>query len=911
MDRTTKRPRSPGAGRRWKAPKTDDEYVLLEDNEGMFRVEQGASAHPTLPRGRIILSATTHRLFAQREDNSVTEITTNDGTQFFAFARPSDPDQAPMPPLDIPYFIERCNCSDSTKRTMANHYHQSSEKERVGMEMFLENLGWPSDEQLSKITPPVLLKFYLGIDHSTLVTPQTLNTAAKVEEVLIDVESATDPLGIVVEKCAELFYDRAYTPGLTLTSGSRIKRPIVAPYLAVVQGSGVGKTTALYELASHFQHSSFLLLSEDPIKLLPAGAPKDEIRRNSQTFREMVEPICEITYPGDALKSMEEVVAFTITLCNSSSGITKRETGMTGNKSTTLLVIDEASWLVGKICAFNKSQKYNAFRLFQKALRVHCLKNPADRLVVVVADTISGVGNFVPTEYKLPNHLREDFHEQVALNLFPVVHFPLYFDVHAKQAKDLKFRSLESFQSYGRPLWKNNSSYNLIIQKVSGKLNPEQKDMALLGTRLPMRILQSQLASDLIGHSTALCTFVSANREIIRCKYPSEPIVAEAVASEKDLAEMVIPLRNALLCRHIESGRVGELVAQFLLLQAFDLCARGKCRRGIREQFLKTHNNHVTLNSLLAHFAQPKTVEVMGLSEEYCVFFNHFQEIETDVTPQILSQALHRGCALMLKEGARGADLAVPLYLNTDESGDEPVGTLWIQVKNVENLAAGDVVPIMEANRGSNVMCGSQEQYIASIDHRDQVSVGLLLSLHPDSNVRESCCPLAHQPVRDSTFSKKDFEAAWPSERKFPTGWNLLGDALELEPLLQTELKENLLSRTSSKANKWNALLSRRKGEEEVDLCSLVTLKELVEGAEWREHTAGLCVGFKSISTDSALSLTLEQLERVLKAIRLKKARPFDRSEQIAQSSGYVESLISDLENLSVRLPQDLDEEDQ
>ena len=890
---------SPGAGPPSKASKSDDPYILVEeDNGGTIRIEESTSsadAHPTSLRGRNVLS--THRLFAQKKDKSVTEITAGGDVQYFAFPHPPALDPAP-PALEIPHCIARCNCSDLAKTTMAKHFHQLSEAAAAIMEEILSEMDWPTDTELSGLMR--VNKKALGIENLNLVSPQDFKVVATAEEDLINVESATIPLGVVVEKCAELFYDRAYKLGGALESKSHIIRPIAAPYLAVVQGSGVGKTTALYELAVQFQHSAFLLLSEDTTKLLPAGAPKNAILSNSKKFREMVELICNAHFPSTAMEGMASVITFAIELCNSSSGITKRDTDEPENTKIKLLVIDEAGWLVGKICASSsKSGEYNAFRLFRKALMIYCLAHPADRLVVVVADTISGVGNFVPTKYKLPDHLRVTYHNQVALNLFPVAHFPLYFDVHAERARELEFRSLASFQSYGRPLWKNSNEFHFIIQKVIGSLSTELKDMALLGTRLPMKVLQSQLASDLIGHSTALCTFVSADRDIVRCKYPSEPIVAEAVASERDLADMVIPLRNALLCRHVESGRVGELVAQFLLLQAFDLCALGKSPE--RKSFLETDNNHVTLNSLLAHFAQPHAVAAMGLPEEFCVFFNHFQEIETHVTPQILSQALHRGCALMLKEGARGADLAVPLYSSTAESTGETVGTLWIQVKNVASLAEGELTTIMNANRGSNVMCDSQEQYIASIGYREQVSVGLLLSLHPSSMVGESSREKAKQPVRDSTFSKKDFRTAWPHERKkFPSDWDVLTLANRLGESSRNLLKKNVLSGRSSSANKWNALLLHRTKGVEADLHLHVTLEELVQGAKWLEETAGLCVGFQSIPTGSALSKTLNQLEPVLGAVRLKKATPFNRTEQIAQSSEYVDSIISDLEKLSV-----------
>jgi hypothetical protein len=99
-----------------------------------------------------------------------------------------------------------------------------------------------------------------------------------------------------------------------------------------------------------------------------------------------------------------------------------------------VLVLDEARVLCNIPCTYLPKQRRNAFELFRKALHAFCAGLSAGhRLVVIVADTSSSIGNFAPQLDALPGHIREiDVAESmVSQELFPVVHLPLYFDVFA------------------------------------------------------------------------------------------------------------------------------------------------------------------------------------------------------------------------------------------------------------------------------------------------------------------------------------------------------------------------------------------------------------------------------------------------------------------------------------------------
>ena len=75
---------------------------------------------------------------------------------------------------------------------------------------------------------------------------------------LAEVESAVEPLIKMVARCSASYYPSP---------------KIFAPYFAVIQSSGVGKSTCLYATALRYQHSAFLLLNQSNAQqLLPKAA---------------------------------------------------------------------------------------------------------------------------------------------------------------------------------------------------------------------------------------------------------------------------------------------------------------------------------------------------------------------------------------------------------------------------------------------------------------------------------------------------------------------------------------------------------------------------------------------------------------------------------------------------------------
>jgi len=439
-------------------------------------------------------------------------------------------------------------------------------------------------------------------------------------------------------------------------------------------------------------------------------------------------------------------------------------TGTRGSKSlrteerypTYLIVLDEASWLCQIECAYvptngdnqtdsgaessNKKsqtaelgsergssggkrplkvresvQRRNGFELLRKALwergsqlrdSNHRLPDECIKFVVVVADTTSRVGNFAPTVEKFHPHIRRSL---AAANLFPVVYLPLSFDALAPSSKQNvkeSFRTLSALRFYGRPLWVR-LEVNPVDKLISSLELEYSKHLALLGCRVVLRILRSSFASELVAKSTAVCTFVNFERDALECEFLSEPVVSEASAAHCDSLSLSLwaTLREALLQHHIETGHLGELVAQKVLLDVYDQCVSDMLRTSqpscVRFLYIMQRNSEETIPSvalvdLLKWFYTEENSDLyqqvvddlnaMGQQGAH-VFFNHFVQLKEEISLDVIEQAMRRCCALVLGEGATGADLCLPAF---NPNTNKLSLVVWIQVKNRNPKQMGD-----------------------------------------------------------------------------------------------------------------------------------------------------------------------------------------------------------------------------
>jgi len=311
------------------------------------------------------------------------------------------------------------------------------------------------------------------------------------------------PMMEIIQQCRDAFY----------------QNKIFAPYLAVVQSSGMGKTSCLYEVAQRYTHSAYILLSTEPSKLWPSEMSQDDQSQSLDartSFLDAVQSAALQTDSAQAVHLMQGAVKELIKACRNSAGLaqakSERAKPVEGPvQDTMLLILDEASVLCRILCHYNAPHNRNAFELFQKVLNI-IGKEDGDKIVVVVADTTSHVGNFAPTPQMLTTHARSG---DSSSNLFPVVNLPMYFDALAESPNDTAlspppqgwgkylFRRKSFLRRFGRPLW-NGAADELISKKLFHLLPEDQQEVALLGCRVSMDIVQSSLASDLVARSTAV-----------------------------------------------------------------------------------------------------------------------------------------------------------------------------------------------------------------------------------------------------------------------------------------------------------------------------------------------------------------------------------------------------------------------
>ena len=252
--------------------------------------------------------------------------------------------------------------------------------------------------------------------------------------------------------------------------------------------------------------------------------------------------------------------------------------------------------------------------------------------------------------------------------------------------------TLNELISYGRPLWnsfyqKEEKNYtkltSFIYTKLYGSpsLNEETKMILSFGIRLSLELLSTETIETLIAHSLAYCSFVSQDRCTIKCKFLSEPVVAEVAKiffkNKGSYLQAFQTLKQHFLINHLNIGDIGETVSQLIFLRVFDSLV------GKATYFNEFDQVSVKLEDFLQYFWPEVALnEFPKSAKNYCLFFNHFIELEEQITIEILTKALRRCCALKLIKNCKGADLAIPLFDIRQGFGTEVSGILWIQIKS-------------------------------------------------------------------------------------------------------------------------------------------------------------------------------------------------------------------------------------
>lgn len=157
---------------------------------------------------------------------------------------------------------------------------------------------------------------------------------------------------------------------------------------------------------------------------------------------------------------------------------------------------------------------------------------------------------------------------------------------------------------------------------------------------------------------------------------------------EKSLKEIFLKLNEYTQLLDLNSaGNIGEVVAQIILLKAFDK---------VNSQF-KTISKAYTVTEFLTSLLgidQYKLIQsdINKEIKEGIICFNHFIRKEDDLNfNDVLPGFIGRAAAGQFKKGYPHFDLFIPIVLTNDN-----ITYIFIQVKNHEILGAAEAVQILE-----------------------------------------------------------------------------------------------------------------------------------------------------------------------------------------------------------------------
>ena len=262
-------------------------------------------------------------------------------------------------------------------------------------------------------------------------------------------------------------------------------------------------------------------------------------------------------------------------------------------------------------------------------------------------------------------------------------------------------------------------------------LDEETKILLSFGIRLSLELLSTETIETLIAHSLAYCTFVSQDRCTIKCNFLSEPVVAE-VAKEflKDKAASFGVLKHYFLTNHLNIGDIGETVSQIIFLRIYDYLATNVCKTS---NFKESGKVPVNLKDFLQYFWPSIALkDFPTFANDYCLFFNHFIELEEQITFEILTKALRRCCALKLMKNCKGADLAIPLFNSTEGFGTKVSGILWIQIKTKQLDPTQEIETSLSDKLCSDYILGNKKTNDIPDDIKKLATFGIHFTLVAD-----------------------------------------------------------------------------------------------------------------------------------------------------------------------------------
>jgi hypothetical protein len=474
----------------------------------------------------------------------------------------------------------------------------------------------------------------------------------------------------------------------------------LSPYITVVQSSGYGKSRLLLEASRSIRtlyvcmrtkNSGFPARTEQAMEALFSGLNQTNANSYSDQLSKKLElcwksAISNLPKPGEALsdpaKFQSEYAANQVWNLNAVS-----EPGESSRGELVLLVFDEA-----RATLEVSVQGISQFRLIRRALWKYSQRLQTSRpIFCVFVDTSSKIQNFAP-QAALDSSLRPllmDM-ERTAKELFrPYVlrgSFDALFPKLPPATENLEaLINSVSYLSAGRPMLALTSDLgeteelNFWSRKLCGggsDISTEASLSHMLCRLAAFVHPQHPFSTALVADYMATILGTSAKRASSLIAYVAEPKLAVSAArlwlEPGLLARRFLPaLQRALVGGPLDQGSRGELVAQIVILCAFDTACSlaGKkpgesvTLRSVLEQLLPEEADSCLLDEL--------PPDLLKLHCACCQFVDMCQRFGHD---EVVALA-ERHCGGAFRDKQRGLDLVVPLL-------DVIFGLFLIQVKN-------------------------------------------------------------------------------------------------------------------------------------------------------------------------------------------------------------------------------------
>jgi hypothetical protein len=364
------------------------------------------------------------------------------------------------------------------------------------------------------------------------------------------------------------------------------------------------------------------------------------------------------------------------------------------------VLLDEAMALLSDSNQHNH-ETLSKFRVMHRAIN-HLFSDI--RIAFILSDTNAKLTNLVPSEHNISSSTQLS-----SLNLYEPFYGILYIDSLVKQSfnpNELTYESFlkrnpsESVFRFGRPLWASliqqgsKNVYDLAKKKIlcakdwdDINIDKMLAALAIFAIRTTITInYHLRYSKEMVQRHMATLFYISKKRDEIAFKYISEPILAESAASllsdENHQIEMLNCLNSYAQAMNLDStGSIGEIVAQIILLLAFD--------NGRKMTKIKSSGDSVLYTAPI----QVKNFLLSLIGKE------NFEKVETNMNNDLLDGLLcfthferkfdklnitdtkrdfiARSAAGQFKPKELGYDLFIPIILRNNK-----VSYILIQVKN-------------------------------------------------------------------------------------------------------------------------------------------------------------------------------------------------------------------------------------